>query len=362
MSRVWIAAAVIVYLFVVGCALIGRTSESKTSIERHASTRTSATRPVGDLLPIRAIGIQLQRVDWMDKYKLCIDEIADVGADGVKLVIDTRQENGSSSKIFIDQRYAPSADGLVDLIKYAKSKNLRVVVMPIVLLDKPRGGEWRGQIKPESWDAWWNSYRDMLSHFAWLSQSGGADVFVVGSELVSTEEFTDQWRETIEHVRTIFSGLLTYSSNWDHYGGIEWWDDLDLISMNSYWKLGSNKDASVDEIKKNWQKIEDEVMTFARRKKKKLFFTEVGWCSLANAATEPWDYTRSSVKLDLELQARLYEGFFQHWHGNPDLAGFSIWAWDPGEGGVEDRGYTPKNKPAEKVLRDWLAKDAWKVD
>src|SRR5438067_798938 len=47
-------------------------------------------------LPYRGVTMQIQRPDWMDKYKKSIDEIAAVGADTVKLVIDARQENGSS--------------------------------------------------------------------------------------------------------------------------------------------------------------------------------------------------------------------------------------------------------------------------
>ena len=76
----------------------------------------------------------------------------------------------------------------------------------------------------------------------------------------------------------------------------------------------------------------------------------------AYAASEPWDYTRSELAADPELQRRLYEGFFRAWYGNPNLGGFMIWSWEPGDGGPADKGYTPENKPAEKVLRDWLAK------
>jgi hypothetical protein len=315
-------------------------------------------------LPIRAVGMQIQRVDWMDKYKHSVDEIAALGADAVKFVVDARQENGSSSSIYLDLRMTPSAESLADLIRYAKSKNLRVILMPIVLLDNPRGGEWRGQIKPESWDDWWASYRKMLNHFSWIAQWNGADILVIGSELVSTESNTEEWQTTIAEVRAVFKGKITYSANWDHYSGIEFWDELDLIGMNSYWKLGADADATTEEIGGNWSRIREQVLGFVKGKNKPLIFLEVGWCSLSNAASEPWDYTRP-VEIDNELQARLYEGFFQSWHGNPQLGGFSMWEWTPGEGGNDENGarsYTPENKPAEQVLRRWLAKPAWQVD
>jgi hypothetical protein len=38
-----------------------------------------------------------------------------------------------------------------------------------------------------------------------------------------------------------------------------------------------------------------------------------------------------------------------------------IWQWTPNSGGRQDRGYTPRGKPAEDVLREWFAKPRWKV-
>jgi hypothetical protein len=245
----------------------------------------------------------------------------------------------------------------MELIKHAKDRKLRVVLMPIVLLDLPQGTEWRGTIKPLDWDEWFNSYRDMIKHFAYIAEDGHVDVLVVGSELVSTQDKYNQWVRTISAVRQIYKGQLTYSANWDNYMQVPFWNHLDLISMNSYWALGKDKNASVEEIMKNWRAIQRDVLAFAQKQGKPLLFSEVGWCSLGNAASEPWDYTRTGdFDVDLELQKRLYEGFFRAWYGNPALGGFMIWNWEPGDGGEKDKGYTPENKPAEKVLRTWMAK------
>src|SRR5690606_27588228 len=102
------------------------------------------------------------------------------------------------SKIYLDLRMTPNPEQLGELIRHAKSKNLHVILMPIVLLDAPRKNtEWRGTIAPENWDRWWDSYRDMMNHFAWIAQANGVDVLMVGSELVSTNNMVDQWRQTI---------------------------------------------------------------------------------------------------------------------------------------------------------------------
>lgn len=360
-TRIVVGFAALAYVVLAGCSFFTSKSEADTSASSSRTTHALTSAVAREGLPYRCIGMQIQRVDWMDKYKESLDEIAAVGADTVKFVVDSRQENGSSSRIYLDLRMTPSAEQLADLIRYAKSKKLRVILMPIVLLDKPRDDEWRGKIEPESWDTWWESYREMLGFFAWIAQGNGVDVLVVGSELVSTEPKTDQWRETIRKVRETFKGKLTYSANWDHYSGIAFWDDLDLIGMNSYWKLGDDKDVTVEQIQENWKKWHTEVTAFVAKKHKPLMFMEAGWCSMANAASEPWDYTTGDP-VDDELQKRLYEGFFRTWYGEPLLGGFSIWEWSPGDGkGEHERGYTPEGKPAEQVLRDWLAKPAWEV-
>ena len=325
------------------------------------STRAAANRRRASGLPYCGVAMQVQRIDLIGEYEKSIDEVAALGADTVSIVVDARQENGSSSRIFIDVRMTPTPEQLLRLIRHAKDKGLRVVLMPIVLLDNPRGNEWRGTIRPDSWAEWWDSYRQMMYHYAWVAQSGGVDVLVVGSELVSTESRADEWRKTIAHVRKTFKGQLTYSANWDHYNRVPFWDQLDLMGMNSYYKLGNDHRVPVEEIVARWKDIQQDLLSFQRRINKPLILLEAGWCSLRNAAHEPWDYTRLDQPVDVQLQKKLYEGFFKAWWGNPGLGGFILWEWPPGDGGPRDRGYTPENKPAEAVMREWLARERWQV-
>ena len=326
-----------------------------------AAYRSYAPSTSREGFPYRGVTIQLQRTDWIEKYKTSINEIAATGADTVSFVIDTRMENGTSSHIWLDVRTTPTPDQLGTLIDHAKSRGLRVMVMPVVLLQSPKNDEWRGTIKPDNWDDWWSSYREMIIHFAWISQGHKVDILCVGSELVSTEDKGREWMRTIEEVRQVFSGKLTYSANWDHYSSIPFWHRLDMIGMNSYWKLGKDHRATVAEMKASWKKIQEDVLDFQQKEGKPLLFTEVGWCSLSNAAHEPWDYTKVSEDLDLDLQKRLYQAFFETWNGNPSLGGFMVWEWPPDSGGPNNKGYIPKGKPAEGILREWMGKPRWQV-
>ncbi len=347
--------AIVVYLGVVlGCVL--QPNHSSANDDSDNAPPPHLAKLEG--LPFRGVAMQIQRVDWIEQYKKSIDEIVELGADTWLCVVDARQENGSSSKIYLDMRMTPTPDKLGDLIDYAKSKKLRVILMPIVLLDAPRGNEWRGTIKPTLWEDWFDSYRDMMNHFAWIAQSHKADVMVVGSELVSAESHAEEWHKVIYQVRERFKGYLTYSSNWDHYQNIPFWDQLDVIGMNSYWSLGNDRNVTVEEITDNWKKIQKDLFKFSAQKNKPILLLEAGWCSLANAADEPWDYTKTSEPIDLDLQKRLWQGFFHAWHGSPYMAGFMVWAWAPNDGGLEDKGYTPKGKPAYDVIHKWL-KTPW---
>src|SRR2546421_6266830 len=314
MGRGVIVAAVATYLAVVGCVMWPAPPSSEHGAdallteappapsdplpEPPATGPTTsnlvaqakpAPRPLTDHprasgMPYCGVAMQIQRVDLIDEYEKSIDEIDGLGADTVSIVVDARQENGSSSRIFIDVRMTPTPEQLQRLIRHAKERKLRVVLMPIVLLDNPRGNEWRGTIRPDSWNEWWDSYRQMMHHYSWIAQSVGVDVLVVGSELVSTESRPDEWRKTIADVRKTFKGKLTYSANWDHYNRVPFWDQLDLMGMNSYYKLGNDHRVPVEEVVSRWKDIQQDLLSFQRRVNKPLILLEAGWCSMRNAA------------------------------------------------------------------------------
>jgi hypothetical protein len=372
-GRLIILAAGLIYGITLICAL------SLSGAPATHPQGSVATEPVANLAnisglkPYCAVALQLQRVDWVEKYKKTIDAIAADGADTVSLVVDARQENAQSTFIYIDMRKTMTDPQLLEIIGYAKSKHLRVILMPIVLLDDPNDPHWRGTLAPvnkfgdehptteaDGWDQWFDSYRDMITHYAIIAQEGGVNVLVVGSELVSSEEHVDEWVRTIKAVRAIYSGQLTYSSNWDRYRKVKFWKYLDLVGMNSYWMLGLDQNVTVSVIEDNWAGIQHEMFKFLAEVHKPVILLEAGWCSLQNAAKDSWDYTQTQLPADPELQRKLYEGFFQSWWGKTQLAGFVLWSFNP-NGDDTGKGYSPQGKPAEQIMQDWLPKTRWDV-
>jgi hypothetical protein len=309
--------------------------------------------------------MQLHNPGDLAGYEKSCDEIAALGGDTVMFVPSASMENGSSTTIYIDARHTLSDADLRRLIAHARADKLRVILMPIVLLDKPKSEtDWRGTIHPDDWDEWFASYQEMMGYYARVAQETDVNLLVVGSELVSTEPFVEDWHTTIRKIRNVFHGQLTYSSNWDHYMMVQFWDDLDIVGMNSYWKLGPDGDhsVSVKEIEKRWTDIQKDLFTWQATAHKPILLLEAGWCSLSNASYEPWDYTRTDLALDMDIQTRLYTGFFESWWGKPQSAGFMLWEWTPeSPGGPDDKGYTPRGKPAADILKTWFAKQRWTV-
>lgn len=323
----------------------------------------SAPRKAGfapGVLRYRGVAIQMQTgFGPVDAYMPLIREIAGLGANTVLLCTPALMEHARAQAIFIDARKTPSPPEFVALIREAKALNLQVIVMPMVLLSHPRGSEWRGVIEPPDWDDWFRQYREFVVHFANIARDGGADAYIVGSELVSTEKFTAQWVKTIDLVRQYYKGAVGYSANWDHYKPIQFWDKLDFVGMTSYYKLADRGGASVDEMVARWRPIREEIEAWQKKVDRPLILTEVGWCSQEGAATAPWNYYQNmrATPAGHEEQRRLYEAFVRAWDGSSSLSGVIWWEWTAAAGGAADYGYTPKNKPAEKVMRDWLTRD-----
>ena len=122
--------------------------------------------------------------------------------------------------------------------------------------------------------------------------------------------------------------------------------------------MAEEKNPTVDEIVAHWQPIRDDLAKWQEEIGRPIVFTEVGWCSQEGAATSPWNYyhNQKATLAGHEEQRRLYEAFIRVWDNEAMVGGVIWWDWSDGAGGPGDFGYTPRNKPAERVLRDWFAK------
>jgi hypothetical protein len=328
-----------------------------------AAANRTTTAPIEPFAPgpagmYRGLSIQVaSSYKTLETFGPLLEQIAELGANAVLLSVAGYMEHATAQSIYIDARKVPSPADFKILIHRARELHLRTIIMPIVLLRNPRGSEWRGVIEPPDWEEWWEQYTEFVLYFADIARESGADVLMVGSELVSTEKYTNRWTKVIEAVRPRFwGGKLGYSANWDHYRPIEFWDQLDVIGMTTYNTLADRKNPTVEEIIEHWDPIKKDLLAWQRRIGRPILMTEVGWCSQEGAGMAPWNYfqNQKATPEGLEEQRRLYEAFVRVWGDTPELLGAIWWEWTAAGGGPDDYGYSPKNKPAEGVLRRWF--------
>jgi hypothetical protein len=291
-----------------------------------------------------------------------LDLLFATGANYLSLLV-TWYQNDSHSTDIQPTVLSPSDEDLAHVIAYAHSHGVRVLLKPqIELVNDP--DHWRGEISfadDATWQSWFTSYLQFISHYAQFAQVNGVEEFSIGTELVTASKRTQQWRGIIRAVRAQYTGLLTYSAL--HSGeevSVEFWDDLDFIGVNSFYHLTNFRSPTINQLIDGWRwPVLQLERLHARFPDKPIIFTEVGYPSIERANVWPWNWYRLAP-VDLDGQARCYEALFRVWWKNPNLPwfhGLFMWNWlaSPQQGGPQNTDYTPYGKPAESVLNAWFA-------
>jgi hypothetical protein len=282
-----------------------------------------------------------------------LDEVAAAGATHVALVVSWEQADVRSTVIARSPRVTAPDREVRAALRRARRLGLRAIVFPILVLRRVRIGEWRGTLRPRDVGAWWLAHERFILHYAALAEAESAAGLVIGSELGFSETWRDRWYHLISRVERVYRGDLIYSANWDHYHLVSFAERLDHLGVSAYFPLARGGDAGQAELDRAWRRHRDRLIRFARERAVSLWLTEVGYPSRDGAAARPWDYTAGGP-IDLEEQRRCFAALIAAWDGRPELAGILVWNWW-GEGGARDGDYTPRGKPAERLLRDWFA-------
>lgn len=286
-----------------------------------------------------------------EAYRTDLRELQALGVDSVSLLVPWSMASVRSSRIFRNPQRAPSGERIRRVVGEAHRRGMRVMLFPSIYVEHLEGEEWRGTLEPEDEDGWWDSYEAFIAEHARLAAEQEVEILSIGSELCSLESRARRWKGLVRSIRSIYPGRLTYSANWDHLEPmLAWSGELDLVGMNAYYEVG-HEGSSPSDLRRSWKPVIREVAAWRQRHGKPLLITEVGYPSIASGTRYPWDYTAAGSP-DPSEQARGYRAFLEAWSGVEGLAGtyFYLW-WDAG--GPQDTGYTPRGKPAAKVLADW---------
>ena len=287
-----------------------------------------------------------------DYFRRNLEEIQKLGVDSISLIVPKVQKDVHSTGFYDDPWVTPSNESLRLAIREAHRRGMKVLLMPIVYLEVLRDGEWRGTIEPADWGAWFDAYESMIGGYALLASEEQVEYFSVGSELCSTERMKGRWERVIRKVRRIYPGRITYSANWDHLEPVSFGRRLDFLGMNAYYEVGKDSASEPGAMVGRWRVIQKEIRSWrSLNGDKPLVITEVGYPSRTGAGVDPWNYFGEGSP-DPEAQRKCYEAFVAAWNGETMLAGVYFYLWW-GEGGLQDRDYTPRGKPAQRVIESW---------
>jgi hypothetical protein len=244
-----------------------------------------------------------------------------------------------------------SDDRVLRTLAQARRQGLRTILKPQLWARRLFTGHIVFE-RPADFARWWEGYRRWMLHQARIAALGRADALVIGTELGGVTRHQDAWRRLIRDVRRIYPGPLTYAANWaDDFEVMPFWGDLDLLGLNMYYPLaGPGEPPRADSPRV--RELKAKLAAMARRYRKPILFTEVGYAASAAAAVEPWKEEHGPT--DPAMQARCYEVVFEAFAREPWLAGLFWWKWPShGHGTPDDPSFSPLGKPALAVLETW---------
>ncbi len=288
-----------------------------------------------------------------------IKSMAQIGVKCVSIVPTWYQEHYNSIKIEKNNR-TPSDRSLRHAIRKAHEEGMFVMLKPHIDLtsDEDNSRSDIGFNSDDKWKKWFDNYTEFIIHYAKIAQWENVEFFCIGTELSFAATRTRMWKEqVIPEVRKVFKGQIMYAANWDEYANVEFWDALDYAGIDAYFPLATRGRPNYEELKQGWRKWIEDIEKWVAKVKKPVVFTECGYASVGTAAVKPWEENKQS-KPDPELQADCYKALMEELWDKEWFFGVYWWNWDiyPGSGGINNRDFTPQNKPAAECIREWYKK------
>ncbi len=302
-------------------------------------------------------------------------KMANLGIEWVSFTVYFHMQTYNSTTLSY-AGYNPTKENLRQAIRNAHNFSLKVMFKPHVDSGDDR---WAGRIYPTDWDTWFVSYRSLLNEYAILCEEEGVELLSIGNELSSSTGSDDiasyphpttnmddpyneaNWRETIRQVRQVYSRKLTIAlTHWQTIDNSFYAADaLDYIGINPYFPFSTSIDDNVTQMVSNWETITFSLgrsATYSNPKQiiinlqnywnKPILFTEVG---IQYGSTSGYPDQQ-----EIQWQANAYEAFLRLWGNWTPLQGIFWWEWNLNTKWMWTYHYSPQDKPAEQVIKDWF--------
>jgi len=257
---------------------------------------------------------------------------------------------------------------LIRMIKQVHKSGKKVSLLPHLIIES---GEYVANIEPQDKDLWFFCYQSSLIHYVLLAQENGVELFALGNEMHSLWGYEDNWKDMIDNIREIYNGLITVKLNcwWQEKTfqkvmSWDWLSDLDYISIAPYFDLTWENDLSLEGLREAWQNsrhrlnIVKELEEIAKKHKKKMIFSEMGYRSIDGTTIEPWNgdsivpRSGGSGKIDLEEQSIATQALFDVFKDKDWWAGVFWFYWPTLKPTSEDKTWAIWSKPVQLVIQN----------
>lgn len=287
-----------------------------TSVTGRGSARTGWDAPVCGM----TWGWTGVRGQWSGREaERSMSEMARLGVNWVTLALAVDQSDAQSTEIDFGAPPTVTDEEVRNAVRLARSHGLKVCLKPVV---NCADGTWRayiGFLEPDvpgepTWGQWFRSYTAFILHYAVLAEQMGVEMFCVGCEMVRSDAQEELWRELIDRVRRVYSGLVTYNCDKYQEDRLGWWDAVDVISSSGYYPGGT------------WQSHLDRIQEVVERHGKPFCFLEAGCPSRTGSPDRPNDWGLPGEP-DEGAQASYLQEMFQQCSERPWVGGFMLWDW-----------------------------------
>lgn len=290
--------------------------------------------------------------------------IKNINADWIALVPFASSGNGNPEVRFNSSRqwWGERPEGIIESTRAAHRRGLQVMIKPQVYVP----GSWVGDVDYENetdWRIWEDSYRRYIMTYVNIAIKEGVEMLCIGTEYkIAVHKREAFWRQLIRDIRKNYSGQLIYSSNWDGYKNVPFWDELDFIGISAYFPLLKDKTPSVNKLRRRWRPIVSKLKKYSKKQGKQIVFTEYGYLTVDGCAYKSWELEKqvNHLSINQHAQANAYDALLTTFWNQDFWAGGFIWKWFPngmGHEGYPEKDYTPQGKVAEAIIKQWYGSE-----
>jgi len=289
-----------------------------------------------------------------------LKKAVELGTNSISIIPFTsmRDPKKPAPLSFWKSAFSENDETIIYLEHLSQKLNLNLMLKPQIYV----GRGWPGDIEMQNekdWKLFFKNYKNWIMHYAVIAEMYKIPMLCIGNELLkTTTTHNAEWVELIKNIRSIYSGKLTYGANWgEEFESIKFWDYLDYIGISEYYPLSTKENPTDTELFDGAKKIISKIASVQKKYNKPVIFTEVGFRS----SKYPWmtSFEKETIKeANYQNQARSYRAILKAAHGTKWLAGMYWWKWPSylqDGGDPQNDFYTPYNKPAEDVLRQWYS-------